>query len=363
VEHSEEVYSEEIREGYFQWFREVVTPLGDRDTSLEIVGTMLHPKALLMDLTRNPTYDSTIYKSIIKFSPEQTLWNDWQEIMCDIDNPFRERDADNFFEMHRERMLVDTEVLWPDNEDYYYLQKLKIEIGKKAFNKEKQNEPVVGDEALFGELHWYKDLGDSFLIEKTGVAIKKVDLIQCIGVIDPAAGEAPPKKQRKGDFSCILIGYRDEMGRLFVSRDRTARDKPSEYIEIIWDMIEKYQPDKFGVETNLYRNLLLPNIIAQRKEREEKRRKTGMRNWGLRARFYDIVNVENKVKRIYALEPKVSMGWILFDKAMSQEFVSQLEAFPLGEHDDGPDALEMLWAMAEGRYDAKAFDGSPYKGR
>lgn len=363
VEHSEEVYSEEIREGYFQWFREVVTPLGNRETTIEVVGTMLHPKALLMELTRNPAYDSHVYKSVLSWATNKGLWDEWETIYTDLDNPNRVQDADMFFELNQEDMLEGTKVLWPENEDYLFLMKLRLEIGRKAFMKEKQNEPVVGDEALFDELQWYKETPQGFLIERTGVLVRKEDLVACYGVIDPSAGEEPPKKTKKSDFSCILIGYKDERGRLFVSLDRTSRDKPSTYIDTIWDLVEKLSIDKFGVETNMYRNLLLPNIVAKRKEREDKRRERGVKNWGLKVRWYDIVNVENKTKRIYALEPKVAMGFILFNKALSQEFLGQLQSFPLGEHDDAPDALEMLWAMSEGRYDARPFDGTPYRGR
>ena len=364
VEHSEEVFSEEIREGYFSWFREVVSNLGDKKTSIEIVGTMLHPKALLMELTHNPAYETAIYKSIVEWPVNTHLWEEWRAIYCDIDDPSRVIKADDYFEYNRPAMEEGAVVLWPDNEDLYHLMKHREEVGHKAFEKEKQNNPRIGDEALFDELQWYTETPQGYLIERTGTLVPKDELIQCIAVIDPAAGEAPPKKTKKGDFTCMLLGHVSESGRLFVSMDHTRRDKPSQYMEYIWDWVEQNDIDKFGIETNMYRNLLLPNIVAKRKEREKRRKDKGMRRWGLRCRFYDILNVENKVKRVYALEPKVAMGYILFNKkAMSQEFIHQMQEFPLGEHDDCPDALEMLWSMAEGRYDGRPFDGNPMRGR
>ena len=92
----------------------------------------------------------------------------------------------------------------------------------------------------------------------------------------------------------------------------------------------------------------MTNIIAERTRREKEHKKI------LRIPFYDIENIENKEKRIYTFEPKVSHGWILFNRALSQEFIRQVLSFPHGDHDDAPDALEMLWGMVNGRYKASA---------
>ena len=68
--------------------------------------------------------------------------------------------------------------------------------------------------------------------------------------------------------------------------------------------------------------------------------------------FYDIENRDKKEKRIFTLEPKVSNNWILVNKRLSVEFMDQMEQFPNGDHDDGPDALEMLWGLVNNRYKA-----------
>ena len=59
-----------------------------------------------------------------------------------------------------------------------------------------------------------------------------------------------------------------------------------------------------------------------------------------------------KEKRIEMIEPKVTHGWILLNRALSQEFINQLEDFPRGDNDDCPDALEMLWKLANNAYRA-----------
>jgi len=154
-----------------------------------------------------------------------------------------------------------------------------------------------------------------------------------------------------------VCGRLDLKGRLFVDKDWTKRAKPTEYIRQIFEHHLEMQFEKFAIEENLYRGLLTENVIRERKRLERERRKDGLKNWGLRIPFYEILNRENKIKRIYTLEPKVNNGWILFNRSLSPEFMDMIEHFPSKEmHDDGPDALEMLWGLVNGRYKVNPID-------
>ena len=227
-----------------------------------------------------------------------------------------------------------------------------------AFMKEKMNSPLSDDENLFNpeEFHWFKEVPEGLLIEQSGVIIPWNEL-RAYGVIDPSTGLQVASRTKKGDFACIPVGYLDRKGRLFVHNDITKRMPPTKQIEQIFNLHEKYTFEKFGVETNLYRNLLLPNIIEERKRREQISKKK------MKIPFYDIVQTDNKIKRIHTIEPKVSHGWILFNKTLSQEFISQFDEFPKGSHDDAPDAVEMLWNLVNGRYDKNAVSINPMVGR
>jgi predicted phage terminase large subunit-like protein len=248
-------------------------------------------------------------------------------------------------------MLKGTKVLWPEKEPYLYLMKELIEMGRKAFMKEKQNEPISSNDALFDEIWWYHEDASKggFVIEKTGVVVPYDDM-EAYGALDPATGESKSKSKGKLDFTCILSGYKDLKGRLFVHRDFTKRAKPTEYIKQIFEAYETMPFQKFVVETNLFRNLLIENLVRERRERESERKKNGVPNWGLRIPFYEIENRDKKEKRIFTLEPKVSNGFILFNRALGVEFMNQVQEFPLADHDDGPDALEMLWGLINNRY-------------
>ncbi|MCA9566005.1 MAG: hypothetical protein KC561_21055, partial [Myxococcales bacterium] len=53
----------------------------------------------------------------------------------------------------------------------------------------------------------------------------------------------------------------------------------------------------------------------------------------------------NKKARIQSLEPWVASGRLRFSRRHAV-LLEQLRQFPLGAHDDGPDALEMAVSMA-----------------
>lgn len=344
-EHSEEVHNEALRRKFSDWFFQVVSQIGTKDTNIVFIGTILHRDSHLTHLLANPAYDGKLYKSIIAWADRQDLWDKWTQVYTNLDNPNRVAESTYFYEQNEAAMLQGAVVLWPEKESYLDLMKELVEKGRRAFMKEKQNEPIGGDEALFDRFHWYREVADGILIESSGAVIPWEELkYSAYGVIDPATGQTKPKVGKLGDFASLVYGFKDSKGRLLVHGDWTKRAAPTKQIERIFVEHEQWTFQKFGVETNLYRNLLLPNIITERKRLEKVTKKV------IQLAFYDIEQVENKEKRIYTLEPKVTHGWIVFNRALSGEMKGQLEAYPHVDHDDAPDALEMLWGLVNNRY-------------
>ena len=243
------------------------------------------------------------------------------------------------------RELRGTKVLWPARESYLDLQKEIIEFGMRSFRKEKQNDPVLDEDAVFTQFHWYTEEREGLRIEKSNILVPWSELEgQARGALDPATGEVKPKAGKLGDYAAILTGYKDSKDRLFLHHAWMERKPPTVFIEQIFELHLRFKYHSFAVETNLFRNLLMQNIVTERKRLEQKDGKI------IRIPFYEVENVENKRKRIYQLEPKVTHGWILFNRALSQVLLDQLEQFPHADHDDGPDALEMLWKLVQGVY-------------
>jgi len=352
VEHSEEVENESLREKLKSWYQDVISNIGDEHTNIDFVGTVLHRESLLVHLLGNPRYKSKMYKSIVSWASNTGLWDQWKDIYIDLDNDHRLQDARNFFLANEPAMLEGSDVLWPEKESYYFLQEKIIESGIRSFMKEKQNDPMSDQEKVFDRdtIWWYDETPNGLLIEKTNTLIPWNQLT-AYGAIDPSTGQTKAKSNKKPDFTAIISGYVDGKKRLFVDSDFLRRVSPSAFISQIFQLNEQYKYYKFGVETNLFRNLLIKSILDE-KERIKKEEKKEVS-----IKFYDIELHENKEKRIYSIEPKVFHGWILFNKKkVSQEFMNQLYDFPKAQHDDGPDCLEMLFGLVNNKYTVGALD-------
>ena len=370
MEHSEEVNNEDLRRKYEDWFFQVISKVGNKLTNIHVIGTILHPESLLMGLTKNAGYDSKIYKAVVSWSSRQDLWNEWTRIYTDLDDPERRPRADAFYESNKDQLLAGVEVLWPEHESYLDLMKELIETGRRAFMKEKQNEPLGAEESLFETMHWYHEVTDGLFIEKPGhkdggVLIPWSELkdskgrwLNAYGALDPATGQTKSKAGKAGDYSAIVVGIKDlKADRLLVHEDWTKRAAPTKFIQAVFDLDDKYDFQKFGVETNLFRDLLIPNMNDERRRRETELKKT------IKVPFYDIVNVDNKEKRIFTLEPKTTHGKLVFNRALSETFKRQFELFPKGDFDDAVDATHMLWELVNNRYKATPMPGSGLGGR
>lgn len=356
-ESSDEVQNDELRKKTEDIYHEEFGKTGDTDTNIEYVGTVIHKDALLPKLMDNPAYDAKKYKAVISWSEREDLWEAWRKIYRDLDNPARAKDAMKYYAANEFEMTKGTQVMWPEKESYLDHMKDLEEIGKRAFFKEKQNEPLGLDEPVFETIHWYREVETGLQIELTGHIVLWEHLIP-IMTMDPSTGQNKRKANSRGDFCCLLTGFMDKKGRVFAHHDWTKRASPTKQIEAIFDLHEKYGHDKVGVETNLYRDLLLPIIMDEKRKREAKLGRPIM------IRFYDINQTVNKHERIHTVEPKVNNGKLLFNRALSKEFTNQVDEFPNPKsHDDCPDALEMLWSLANNRYKPAALNINPMAGR
>jgi predicted phage terminase large subunit-like protein len=346
IEHSTEVENELLRDKMQSWYYDVVSKIGDEQTNIEIVGTVLHERSLLKTLIKNARYNSREYKAIISWAENKGLWDKWTEIYTDLDNENRLDDSKKFYVEHEQEMLRGTKVLWPEKEPYYHLMQEIIETGMRSFMKEKQNSPMSDEEKVFNpdDIWWYREVEHGFMIERTNTLVPW-QALTAMGAIDPSTGQKKVSQNRNVDYTCIVSGYVDQKKRLFVDSDFTKRVAPSAFIAEIFRLHEQYNFYKFGVETNLFRNLLLDNIRSERDRIEKELKKR------IDIKWYDIELHDNKEKRIYSLEPKIFHGHILFNRdKISTEFMNQLYDFPKAVHDDCPDSLEMLFGLVQNKY-------------
>lgn len=139
----------------------------------------------------------------------------------------------------------------------------------------------------------------------------------------------PSKGRKKGDPSAVVFcGVHG--GRLWVEADIAIRPVPAQ-VDAVIGMARKHAADLVGIEANSFQELLAPIIDRATKD------------MGIAPLPISLVNnTVRKELRIGRLGPYLSRHHFRFRITPgTQHLVSQLKSFPFGDHDDGPDALEM----------------------
>ena len=143
--------------------------------------------------------------------------------------------------------------------------------------------------------------------------------------LDPSKGT----ESKFGDYSAFVMMMVSD-GILWVDADLAIRNT-SIIAEQALEIQRSFQPDWFGIETNQFQELLASDILRRAAERRQL------------IPIYTISNAVKKVVRIRRLTPYLSARQIRFKGGSkgARLLVEQLRDFPNGDHDDGPDALEM----------------------
>jgi predicted phage terminase large subunit-like protein len=312
------------RDATRQWFHGTLLKAGTRRTNIVNLATALHREALAMELHGSAGWTSARFAAIQTWPTNLDLWRKWEAIYCNVDNPRARDDAWEFYLAHQADMEAGAEVLWPAEEDLYTLMQMRVESGHTAFEREKQGAPVDPElcewpESYFDDHIWF----DRWPAELT---IKTVAL-------DPSKG----RDARRGDYSAFVMLGIDPRGVVYVEADLARRPTPEIVAEgVAW--CQRFRPLAFGVEANQFQELLAGEFVAEF-------RRQGVRHVVPSA----IHNHINKQVRIRRLGPYLSQQRLRFlaGSGSTRLLVDQLRDFPVGAHDDGPDALEMALRLAE----------------
>lgn len=328
IENDENVNTPEQRRKLKSWFEKAVSKAGDTYTDIMYIGTVLHYDSLLSNVLKNPRYHARKYRAVISEAVNTKLWDEWESIYINLFDEDHEANAKTFFEANREEMLKGTEVLWEDKLSYYDLMEIKISEGAASFNSELQNDPVDPDNATFNP-EWF-DYYEPELVD-----FKSRDFI-FIGANDPSLG-----KNKKSDTSSIInLALNLTTGYMYVADASIEKRKPDIIIEDIFEMSRRFKRDygagfyRFGVETVQFQYYFKEVMAARSAETGEY------------LPIDEITNTVNKVLRIESLQPVIKNKYLKFNRE-HKTLLRQLEEFPFGRNDDGPDGLEMAVRLAQ----------------
>ncbi len=321
------------REHSRTWFHGTLLKAGTIRTNVVNLATALHREALAVQLHETPGWTSRIFRAIHRWPDNTSLWEQWEELYTDLTRPHYEEAARRFYEQHREAMDAGAVVLWPEQEDLYALMCIRAESGRTAFEREKQNSPVNPElcewpESYFDETIWFDTWPENLRIKTLA--------------LDPSKGV----DARRGDYSAFVMLGLSGQGILYLEADMARRPTP----QIVADGVERYRtfrPDAFGVEANQFQELFAAEFEAEF-------RKQGI----LAARPWLLDNRTNKQVRIRRLGPYLASRRLRFKTGSpsTRLLVDQLKEFPIGDHDDGPDAAEMAIRLAAELLDGIATD-------
>lgn len=320
IENDEGVRTAEQRQKTADWFWKAVCKSGDRYTDIVFIGTILHHDSLLANLLENPGFQSRKYQAVLS-EPASPLWQDWEELYTNLLDTEREKNAHAFFYKHRREMLAGANALWPEKLSYYDLRVMRLTEGEAAFNSEMQNQPIDPAACLFSA-QWFR------YYEPWEVDFRDPKF-RFYGYCDPSLG-----RSASSDYSAIVTLAADgDSGLLYVYDADLQRRHPDRIISDILDKERRLRLETgrgytlFGAETNQFQWFLKEQLA-----RESARQ-------GLYLPIQGVRSTEDKAIRVSSLQPDVKNGYLLFrrDQAL---LLQQLGHFPLGAHDDGPDALE-----------------------
>lgn len=199
-----------------------------------------------------------------------------------------------------------------------FIKAVSKQYSDKTANQELDGEFVDQEGAEwpnqhFGEHIWFDDWPHN-----SNIKIKTMS-------VDPSKG----RDSRHGDYTAIIKLARDHTGILYC--DATLRRMDAEnLVQLTVAEAGQFDPDGLGIETNQFQHLLATQILEESKRQ------------GNAIPIMQIYNNISKDVRIRRLGPYLANKLIRFKRNEGTRLlVAQLREFPLGKHDDGPDALEM----------------------
>lgn len=306
--------SPEQRDKLENWLLRTVLSLGPADDSMDVVyiGTILHYDSVLARTLKKPQWRGKTFRAVERMPDRLDLWELWERIYkVPPDGPDKAR---AFYDGNREKMNAGAVVSWPTFRPLYTLMCKRAE-NRAAFDAEQQNDPLVATPRP-SPGSW-----------STG---RNCPPACCTRGLRSQSGQGRAGR----DPSALLVGGLDrENMRLYEVEADIRKRHPDRIIQDLIALQRRWRCLMWAVETVQFQEFFADVLV-----REAVRQ-------GLPLPVSPLKNSTDKLLRIESLHPYFCQGRILLNPD-SHVLIDQLRHFPMADHDDGPDALEMLWRTA-----------------
>lgn len=341
LENEDHAENPRLRDKLEKWIARVIQPLGEAGSKIDIiyVGTVLCQDSVLARTLKNPFWRSVLFSAIVKYPERMDLWEEWENIYRNTPktNEQNEKAAQAFYVANEAEMLRGSEVSWVKR-PLLTLMKIRARDGQHVFDCEYQNTPANPERAIFADS-----------VDKAYYRTLPHDVV-FFGAVDPSLG-----KLGKGrDPSAILVGgYQRSTGILYVVEAKIKKRVPSLIIQEVIELQKQYHCHEWVVETVQFQEFFKDELVKE----------SGKLGAHVPAR--GIKPKTEKELRIDRLQPHVANGFI---KLLPEHrvLITQMREYPDCDHDDGLDALEMLWQLATSHSSAnqmkpiQVYDDCPY---
>lgn len=316
IENDEQVRNPEQRDKLNAWLTKTVLPLGGVGQKYDVVyiGTILHYDSVLNRTLDNPFWRSIKFKAMLSWPDRMDLWDEWEAILRNNGKAGAAM-ADAFYQANQTAMDAGAVTSWAAR-GVLDLMKIRARDGHATFDSEYQNDPVSGDAAPFASAlkYWTELPGDLIYF----------------GALDPSLGKAGASR----DPSAIIVGgYHRSTGKLYIVEAQIKKRPPDLIIEDVIRLHQQYRCKLWFIETVQFQEFLKDELVKRSAAR------------GLPVPARAVKPITDKLLRIETLQPHMANGLILLHAGQTT-LEQQFRHFPLADHDDGPDAVQMLWAGA-----------------
>ena len=310
LENDLNVRSLEYRDRIDAWIDAAVLNLGGPGEKFDVlyIGSVLHHDAVIARKARNAVWRAAKFQSVIRWPDRMDLWDRWEEVLR---NDGKEAAAAYFAE-RRQEMLKGSEVSWPGGRPFDALMLIRArDATHAAFDKEHQNDPSSENATFKKFTFWVNRLGEWAFA----------------GSCDPSLGG----KNKKNDPSAILVGgFIRSSGMLDVVEASIRRRVPNIIIEDIIRLQKEYRCLRWFTSEVAFEKFFKQVLMERALERH------------IPVPAVGVPQIVDKELRIEFIEPYVTAGKIRFNPNHAT-LLEQLRHYGETDHDDGPDALEMLW--------------------
>lgn len=206
----------------------------------------------------------------------------------------------------------DGSLFFPERLTKEFLEQARRTQGSYIFANQYQNEVIPEDERRFKK-EWLKFYST---IPKN---------VNTFAFIDPAIGQ-----KNHHDYTATTIVQVDSNGTWYLVVAKRERITPTEIINRIFDLYNRFKPQAIGVEVVAYQEALLYFLDQEMRKRQVVLPVKGITR-----------SSQSKETRILGLVPRFEWNRIFINQGLV-DFEDEYLTFPRGKHDDIIDALASL---------------------